>query len=85
MKFENFVIVSFQVTVINNHYDVYILLIYIAAMYIYLLYMHFILVTVRLWTGICISVPSMLNIFRKEAVGVEFHSSSHEAFYSELN
>ena len=47
--------------------------------------MHFILVTVRLWTGICISVPSMLNIFHKEAVGVEFHSSSHEAFYSELN
>ena len=84
MKFENFVIVSFQVTVINNHYDVYILLIYIATMYIYLLYMHFILVTVRLWTDIYISVPSMLNIFRKE-VGVEFHSSSHEAFYSELN
>ena len=45
MKFENFVIVSFQITVSSNHYDIYqpyvfqLLVIYIATMYIYLLHM----------------------------------------------
>ena len=57
MQFENFVIFSFQITVNNNHYD--ILVLYIPELlinctvpvYIYLLHMHFILVTVRLWTS----------------------------------
>ena len=57
MQFENFVIVSLQITVNNNNYD--ILVLYIPELlinctvlvYIYLLHMHFILVTVRLWTS----------------------------------
>ena len=42
MKFENFVTVSFQITLSSNYYDIYqsyifqLLVIYIAAMYIYI-------------------------------------------------
>ena len=57
MQLENFVIVSFQITVNDNHHD--ILVLYIPELLInctvpvfsYLLHMHFILVTVRIWTN----------------------------------
>ena len=56
MKFEKFVIVSFQITANNNHYDIVLyipklLVVCLASTFAYLLHMHFTLVTVRLWSG----------------------------------
>ena len=53
MRFENFIIVSFQI-VLNNNQVLYIpgqLVICIASVLVYLLHMDFTFVAVRLWSG----------------------------------